>query len=142
MAYANLAQIEIAAGGNARLVELADFDADGAADAAVIAAAQASVDGVIDSYCLRYATPLANPSDTLRELAAAEVVYRLHEQRGNVQQDSPMHRAHLERVAWLDKVSRGLVVPSSPLPAPSSQMRSAWVEREGITRDSLKGGPW
>lgn len=144
MAYASTVQIEIAAGGRARLVELADLDADSVADAAVIAQACNAVDGMIDSYCgTRYATPLAAPSDVLRELAASEVVYKLHEQRGNVQSDSPMHRAHLERISWLEKVSRGLVNPSSPLPGPSSTMRSAWVERtEGITRDSLKGGPW
>lgn len=144
MAYASTSQIEIAAGGRTRLIELADHDADGAVDAAVIAQACASVDGMIDSYCgTRYSAPLATPSDVLRELAASEVVYKLHEQRGNVQSDSPMHRAHLERIGWLEKVSRGLVNPTNPLPASSDGARASWVERsEGVTRDSLKGGPW
>lgn len=144
MAYATLSQIQTAAGGPVRLIELADFDADGAVDDAVVAQAQAEVDARIDSYVAkRYAVPLPAPSVALQACSAAEVVYRLHEQRGNVQTDSPMHRSHLERTAWLEAIAKGHVVPTDPLPTLASTARSAWVgpdDDDPTSTSNLEGG--
>lgn len=142
MAYATTDQIQNAAGGAARLVELADFDVDGIADVAVLAQAQAEVDGVIDSYVAkRYAVPVATPSLALQAASAAEVVYWLRSKRGGVADDH--RREHEERLKWFEAIAKGHAVPSDPLPTKASTARSAWVERDDddavVSRASLEG---
>ena len=118
MAYASQSDIETAAGGAVRLVELADWDADGVADATAIAAVQAATDGWIDSYAaVRYAVPVASPTDTLIQVAAEECVYRLRQRRGMASEGD--EQRHKEREAWLVHLSKGLVRPSDPAPAKS-----------------------
>lgn len=140
MAYASQTQIQHAAGGADRLVELADYDGDGIADADVIAAVQAAADGWIDSYAaLRYAVPIEDPTDTLVQLAAEECVYRLRQRRalGATEQDE---RQHKDREQWLVHLSKGLVRPSNPAPAKSDAVRSeAVVNNRDVSRRNLEG---
>lgn len=138
MPYATSAQIQVAAGGAAKLVEIFDWDKDGVADAAVIADLQAKVDAWIDSFAgKRFAVPMASPSIALQQLSAEEVVYR--GKRGLVSEyDTDQHK---ERLSWLEAVAAGKVVPCDPPPAPASTVRSAWVARDtdDVSREKLKG---
>lgn len=141
MPYATQAQLELAAGGAARLTSLTDWNQDGSGDAAVIAEALAVADGLIDGYARsRYATPIANPSDTLRRVAAQEAVYWLRSSRGMA---SDADRAdHEERLEWMRDLATGKVRPDEPLPASSTAVKSAWVSADSdraVTRDNLKG---
>lgn len=141
MAYATTTQIQIAAGGADRYVQLFDWDADGVADAAVVAQVQAEVDAWIDSYAgRRFAVPIASPTQVLTLAAAEEVVYRALVKRGMV---APEHTAlHEQRRAWLKDLAEGRVVPSDPHPTKASTSTAAWVDRDGdsdLSRESLKG---
>lgn len=143
MAYASTQQIQIAAGGAEKLAQLADFDADGMVDAAVIAQAQAEVDGWINSYAAkRYAVPLSAPSLAVQACAASEVVYWLRTKRSMITEQDVAAKA--DRTTWLKGLASGHVVPSDPLPAPSTTVRSAWVERDSeatgqLTRENTEG---
>lgn len=139
MTYASQSDIETAAGGAARLVELADWDADGTADAAAIAGVQAATDGWIDSYAaLRYAVPIESPTATLVQVAADECVYRLRQRRGMVGEAD--EQRHKEREAWLVHLSKGLVRPSDPAPSKSDAVRSkVVVNNRDVSRCTLKG---
>ena len=140
MAYATQTQMETAAGGAARLVQLADWDNDGSADSAVVAQCQAEVDALIDSYAgNKFDTPIADPSFAFQSIAAGEYVYWLRAKRGMVADE---HKAeHDERVAWLVKLSKGQVLPCNPLPAKSSVVKSSWVDRDtdDVSRANLEG---
>jgi phage gp36-like protein len=140
MAYATQAQMEIAAGGAARLVELSDWDSDGTADTTVIAQCLAEVDSIINSYAAaKYAVPVEDPSVAFQAIAAAEYVYWLTQKRRLVSPEDK--EAHDERVAWLVKLSKGQVLPSDPTPTKSSAVKSAWVDRasDDVSRSSLEG---
>lgn len=140
MAYATTTQIQIAAGGAARYVQLFDWDADGVADATVVAQIQAEVDAWIDSYAgRRFAVPISSPTQALTLAAAEEVVYRALVKRGMA---GPDHvQLHEVRRAWLKDLADGRVVPSDPPPARASTVTTAWVERDtdDVSREGLKG---
>lgn len=139
MPYASQAQIEAAAGGADRLVELADWDADGVADPEAIAAVQDEVDGWIDGFAsLRYATPIENPTQTLVQTAAAECVYRLRDRRGMVNDRDEAR--HQERLEWLKLLNSGRVRPSDPAPAKSDAVRAKVViNNRDESRENMKG---
>lgn len=140
MAYATTAQIQIAAGGADRYVQLFDWDADGVADVGVLAQLQLEVDSWIDSYVgRRFAVPLAAPTSVLTLLSAEEVVYRARTKRGMVHDDD--HKQREQREKWLDGCAKGRVVPSEPQPAKATSARGTWVERDtdDVSRTNLKG---
>jgi phage gp36-like protein len=137
--YATQSQIQDAAGGAERLVEIADWDNDGAVDAAAIAHGQNAADGWIDSFAaLRYAVPIEDPSDTLVRFAAQEAVYQIKLSRGAVTEtDETMRKVRLE---WLGLLSKGKVRPSDPAPATSDAVRSkVIVNTRDVSRANLKG---
>lgn len=139
MPYASQTEIESVAGGAERLLELADWDNNGAIDTGLIASIQEEVDGWIDGFAnLLYDTPIASPNQTLVKLAAAECVYRLKERRGTVtDHDEDKHR---ERLEWLKLLNAGKVRPSDPAPARSDAVRAEIVENASYHgRAALKG---
>jgi phage gp36-like protein len=139
MPYASQIEIQHAAGGADRLIQLADWDADGVIDAAVIAAAQEQADAFLDSYLrLRYATPVANPSATLRGYAAEHAVYWMRQARGMT---GPDEQTQLEnRQRQLEAMRDGKLRPDEPLPAKSTAVRASFRARSGdVSRDKLKG---
>lgn len=86
MPYTTLQDLEHAAGGATRLVELADWDGDNLADPAVLADAQAGADGFIDAHLRRFsaadlAALRAAPTDTIKRLAAKETIFQIRENR-------------------------------------------------------------
>jgi len=139
--YASTTEIQIAAGGASKLLELFDWDNDGVADAAVLAQLQLEVDSWIDSYAgRRFSVPIASPAQVLVLHAAEEVVYRARLKRGMVSEEAT--QGHADRVKWLEGLARGHVVPGDPLPTKASTVRSAWVSRDSddVSRDKLRGG--
>lgn len=142
MSYATQAQLELAAGGADRLTSLTDWDQDTVGDATVIAEALAVADGLVDGYLRArgYNLPLANPTDTLRRVAAQEAVYWLRDSRGMVSEDHA--RQHEERLAWLRDVAKGAIRVDEPSAPEAMTTRSAWVSPasdKAVSRDNLKG---
>lgn len=139
MAYASRKDIEHAAGGAVRLVQLADWDGDGVADDDVIASARDKAEGIIDSYAaMRYAVPVARPSRTFVQLAAEETVYWLRERRGRL--DDTHHLARDLRLQWLVQLAKGRVRPSEPLPPKSRAVVNRYGKsRRAVSRERMKG---
>lgn len=140
MPYATTAQIQVAAGGAVKLVEVFDWDGDGVPDADVIAQLQTEADSWIDSFVGKVAAlPIAEPSVQLSALSASEVVYLALDKRRMTTPDD--RDGHDRRGKWLASASRSQVV-MSPAPTPAPTIRSAWVSRDTdpVSREGLKGG--
>ena len=136
--------------GAAKLVELADLDADGSTDAAVLTDAIAAADEFINSYAQRrYAVPFLTVPPIVKRYSVEEAVYRLLLGRNAVSDQDAARRE--ERIAWLEDLSRGVVsVGVNPEPAKSSaHVPEAVGDREEqttaiddgtvITRKALEG---
>jgi phage gp36-like protein len=135
--------VQIAAGGPAKLQQLADQGnpnvPPGAIDVDVLAKFQAKADATINGYLrLLYSTPLANPTEEIRDCAAALTVFYLRESK-----QSPTElevKAHELRLSWLELVRTGRIRIDDPSPPKSSAVKSAVVPLGGdVTRDTLKG---
>lgn len=142
MAYSTQSDLEFAVGGTDRLIQLADWDSDGTADAAVVAKAIAKADGEIDSYLrVRYATPVATPSQTLITLSAEWAIYLLRKARNMVSEANEAE--HKQQIEIAGALRDGKIRPDEPLPAASTAVRPSWRERdqdgEGMSRNGLKG---
>ena len=139
MPYATQAQIESAAGGAVKLVQIADWNADGLVDAGAITFAQEAADAWIDSFAaLRYAVPIASPSRVVQQFAAQEAVYQLKLSRDAVDEHDDKEREL--RVEWLKLLSQGKVRPSDPAPAASDAVRAeVCVNNREVSREKLKG---
>lgn len=137
--YASQSQIQDAAGGAERLVEIADWDNDGVADAAAIAKAQASADRLIDMYCgLRYGVPYADPPASIIELAGELAVFYLKDKRGTATEREI--KAQEDRITLLRDINKGIARPSDPAPPKSDAVRSeAVVNNRDVSRENLKG---
>lgn len=133
-AYATQTDLERAAGGADRLVQLADLDANGAGDAAVLSAVIADVERWIDSYLQRrYAVPLATVPEVIRRLCAEESVYQLKAGRSAVDQQAQAR--HEENLRWLEQVAAGAVAPGVDPPPP----KSTSVQPESGDRSEVAG---
>ncbi len=139
MTYSSQSDVQIAAGGAGNLVSLTDQDNTGAVDLVVLAKFQAKADSTINGYLrLRYTTPLANPTEEIRDHAAALTVYYLREAK---QMLTPHEvEAHKLRIAWLEGVREGRIRIDEPAPTKSTAVKSAIVPLGGsVTRDGLRG---
>lgn len=139
MPYAPQSKIEKAAGGAERLVEIADWNNDGAVDADAIALGQDRADRLIDMYCgLRYGVPYANAPASIVELAAESAVYFIKESRGTETERDV--EKHTDRVKLLKDIGKGVARPSDPAPPKSTAVRSeAVVNNRDVSRANLKG---
>lgn len=142
--YATQSDLEPAAGGAAKLVQLSDHDGDGAVDSAVIAKAINDSSRWIDSYLARrYAVPLEEPSDIITRITAEEAVYILKDQRDAV--DDRAQARHDQNIEWLDGVSTGRINPGvDPGPPKSAAVAAVAASRDSndpaaVTRNSLRG---
>ncbi len=77
MAYATPQDLQDAAGGAARFLQLTDQGNDGTSDSGPVASAQAAAEGFVNAYLGRYALPLVSPTPEIRRIAAEETIYRL-----------------------------------------------------------------
>lgn len=142
MAYSVQADLEEAARGSDRLIQLTDNEASGALNTVVMDAAIARADAWIDSFAQRKSkTPFTPVPDSIKYLSAEEAVYLLKRHRNMVTE--PETAAHEERLEWLrdfaaGKVSAGTdpVSPKSTAVVPEVLIRS---DDEEISRESLKG---
>lgn len=139
MSYASELDVQVAAGGAANLVALTDQNGTLAIDPVVLARFQAKADATIHGYLrLRYATPLASPSEEIRDHAAALTVYYLREAKQMLTPHAV--DAHKARITWLEGVRDGRIRIDEPAPARSTAVRSAIVPLAGdVTRETLKG---
>lgn len=139
MTYSSQIDVQIAAGGAAQLVALTDQDNMGAIDLVVLAKFQAKADSTINGYLrLRYSTPLAAPTEEIRDHAAALAVYYMREAK---QMLTPHEiDAAKIRTTWLEAVRDGKIRIDEPAPAKSTAVKSAIVPIVGdVTRETLKG---
>lgn len=140
MSYATDTQIELAAGGQDRLVALADWDGDQVVDADVITRAKEAADGLIDGY-LRLklgaddlARVRATPTVTLSSIAAAEAVYWMKSSRNMAGPDDVEQRKERERQLKLMNAGSFRVDD-----APKAQ-RAAFIENDGeVTKKNTRG---
>lgn len=148
MAYCDQTDVERAAGGRQRLIELSDLAGTGALDSTVVDQAITDASGWADVFIpKRYAIPIAaSPGATppgIRALVAAEAVYLLKGRRPHNLTDDDRD-AHKERFDILDRIAKGTLTPGQdPLPARSSQVAPVTGTRDGETypmsRDGTKG---
>lgn len=138
MAYTTQDDLNDAAGGAARFIELADWDADGTADADVVARAQADADGWVDAHLRKFAPAdlaalRATPTPTIRRIAAAEVVALLRERRHGLTSDE-IELRKARRIELEDMRADRL------RPADVRSPRARTVENDGdVSREKLKG---
>jgi phage gp36-like protein len=110
---------------------------------AAVEASIAAADAWIDSHAQhRHRVPFDPVPQTIRDLSAAEAVYRLKTRRRNMVSDRD-HAEHEERLVWLRDLAKGLVSPGTdPRPRRSTSVVPAVLERpetEDISREALKG---
>jgi phage gp36-like protein len=139
MAYITTDDLELAAGGAVRLVEIADIDGDGVADPEVLASAISGAQGWIDGYLrARFATPLVSPTPTVKEQVADEGIYRIIRRRRMLSDQDVVDKT--ARDVWARDVADGKIRPDEPNPAPSSAIRSAFrASTRAVSRETLKG---
>lgn len=139
MAYTTQEDLEHAAGGAEKLVELADRDNDGIIDAAYLARAQAAADGWCDSHLRKFspadlAALRAAPTDTIRRLAAEETIYVLRDWGPLGTSDQDLKKREM-RAAELKLISADdLRVADTKTP------RAQFVDNDDdVSRDGTKG---
>lgn len=143
MAYATQQQIQIAAGGSQKLIELTDQEGTGALNATVLAEAQAKAEGLMDGYLrLRYAVPVIPETPegvaTLARLASDETVYQLRRMRQLV--DEGDTDARKDREAELAEYRSGERRIDEPMLPKSDAVAAAFVDNCGdVSRETLKG---
>lgn len=140
MAYSTTEDLVHACGGEDRYVQVFDWDKDGVADVDVIARAQVLADGKIDGYARkRFATPILNPSATLRAFAAKLVVLEARNTRGMIGEAELTTAERLNR-DWLEDLAAGKISPSDPEPTRSPNSTVTIVENTSpFSRCSLRG---
>ncbi len=147
MPYSVHADVERAAGGNANLVALADFDGDTTADAGVVDSAIAEADALINSYASkRFRVPYATTPSTINLLSARMAVRILRRNRGmTLAQDVEDEKNDRK---WLEDLAAGKVLPGTdPLPEHSSIVVDKAVSDDNgvrentrdVSRERLKG---
>ncbi len=141
MAYATQILLVLHAGGQASFDQLFDFDGDGVADADAIARAQAAADGWIDQYLrLRYVTPIATPTETLKGLAADEAIYQIKKWKPALGVTPQDVEERTQRMHELEAMRDGKNRPDEPAPAKSSAVKAEFVENCGdVSRKNLRG---
>lgn len=141
MPYATQTDLEVAAGGAERFVQLADWDGDGVADEAVIAYAIAAADSFVDSFgAIAGQTPI-DPvtSPILASVAADEAVYLIREKRGLMSERDIAARE--KRIEWLTLWRKGTVRPTGSAETDrATANKSAWVASTADnSREGTKG---
>lgn len=134
MAYFSRRDLVLAAGGDDAFVQLTDWDGDGQPDEDVIAEYSALAEGVLDSFAVKYETPIAHPNKAVRLHASHEAIWLIADKRGAV--TGSMERMRDIREHWYNRLSLGLVAVSA---APKSSQ--SVVESHVVTASSLPESP-
>ncbi len=113
------------------MVQLFDWDGDRVVDAAVLSRAQEHADSQIDAYARRrFATPIANPTATLRAFAAALVVHHTRKLRGLIT-DVDAIEIEKAQLLWLERLASGQISPSDPEPQETPNVSVTIVPNAG-----------
>lgn len=142
MAYCTQDDVEVAAGGEERLRQLADNDRNGVADSdtvsRAIAAAGAWMDGIIEK---RIAVPIATVPQRIKDIAADEAVYIMKRWRDMATEDD--REDHAERKVDLEHIAKGMATTGlDPAPPKSSLVVDKYSARSSdraVSREKLKG---
>lgn len=144
MPYCTAADLIIAAGGEKRLRELADWDGDAIADSDVIAKAIASADATVNGEVgNRYAVPLAQEDVTplINTISMEEAVYAMIRWRRQTTESDVEN--HVERMKQLSNIKLGIsTMGTDPEPTKSSKIVDAQTSRDSdkaTSRDAMKG---
>ncbi len=143
--YSVIADVERAAGGREKLIQLSDLVGAGQIDQTVIDKAIEEADSWINSFFQhRFAVPIdpAELPEMIRRLSAREAVYLMKEDRQGLT-DFDKER-HDERRDWLDGVRRGEISPGlDPRPTQSTSVVPRTGDREdldfSLTRTKFEG---
>lgn len=128
-AYVTKAEVERAAGGSQRLIELTDVENSGLLNEERVDDVIEEASGWVDSFArIRFSVPFASPSTYLRRLVAAEAVYLLkRDRRGMVSDDERIQ--HEERLGWLRDLAAGKATPGEdPSPTKASDVQPGPVQ--------------
>ena len=140
--YATEATVQRAAGGVARLVQIADQDDSSEIDSGLIDAAIDEAESLIHSYVRKVrATPVSPAPTILVTLASNLAVYVLKGWRDALTESDQLK--HEQRIAWLEGVAaRKIDLGVSPTPSPSANNPAAATDRpssKAVSRENLKG---
>lgn len=128
--------------GQTELVQLTDRTniPPATVDETVVDRALADAGALIDSYLAsRYALPVSSTPDVLVKIAADLARYFLHGKAAD--KDSPVTAAYEDALAWLAKVSNGIVVleiAGAEVPQEGGGAIRAKAPCRVFTRDSLR----
>lgn len=142
MAYCDMMDVQVAAGGPDQLIELTDQDRNGAVDGIVLDKAIARADALINTHVAKlFSIPVTPVPTELKERSAELAVYYLRKQnRALTKDDQDNYDAHMK---WLKALADGEVtLDSNPLPLKSSLVVDktlANVNTNGRARDGKKG---
>ncbi len=141
--YATSTDLQRAAGGATRLLELTDFDDDGSEDTDLVADTLCQAEGLVDSYVRKvHTTPLVAPiPQSITTITANIAIWMLKGYR-DAHTESDIER-HLLRVKWLEGVAKGSIdlgatptTAASPLNKASSTARPS---SKAVSRENMKG---
>jgi phage gp36-like protein len=153
MAYSTQADVQTAAGGAKRFLQLADWDNTNAIDAAVVTAAIAKADALIDSFASKRFTVPFNPVPEIIKQHSADLAKLIIVKRRGVLDDDQQREwdsiagTETGKEGWLLKMAQGVVTPGGdPLPPKHSTMAVDSVDAtlpddRDISREKL-GGYW
>lgn len=140
--YATDADVQLAAGGVERLLQIADHDNDAEIDPGLVDDALAEAEALINSYVRKVReTPVTPVPEILKRMAANIAVYVLKMRRCMLTEGDAMLQD--QRVAWLEGLASGkIVLGVNPSPAPSALNCANASERptsKAVSRENLKG---
>lgn len=138
MPYAATENVERAAGGREKLIQLTDLSSAGQIDAAYLADAIEEADSWINSYLQhRIAVPVATPPEILRRVSAAETVYILKNRRESLTEADQTR--HEERISWLEGVRKGEIsLGTDPRLTASTSVQPTTGDRESLTHSMTR----
>ena len=143
MSYSTIADVQIAAGGEARLRELSDVDRTNQVNLAAVESAIVEADAIINSWVhKRHGIDIPAPAPpTIRAISAAMAVYILKTRKANMVSEVDIQLQE-QRIEQLRQFSRGeTTLGVYPEPAKSEKIIDLASDRSDlvISRNSLKG---
>lgn len=110
--YSTSADVQIAAGGETKLIQLSDIDSEQEINAAQVTAAIEEADGVIDAYIgKRWATPLTAPGTAIKWISARLSVIVLKIRRNMATERDMENRALI--IEELENIAMGKSLPAT-----------------------------
>ncbi len=141
--YATSADLQRAAGGAERLLQIADHDDDGVLDTDLVNDVLCQAEGLIDSYIrMVHVTPLTVPiPQSITTIAADIAVWMLKGYR-DAHNEADIER-HDARVRWLEGVAKGSIdLGAAPTTAASPHNVASSTDRpssKAVSRETTKG---